>query len=278
MSKKVAIKGIGGSFHDQVASRIFGQSYQPFYCANFSEIANKVEEDDAEYGILAIENSLAGTILENYNILRDQYVEIVGEHYLQVDHNLLALPGQNIEHIETVISHEMALKQCKHFLDGTKIRNRQSYSDTASATKHIGLNGIRGMAAIGSLAAAKNYGLEVIYPNIQDNPRNYTRFLIIRKPQNTGIMQTANKATIIFSVENEAGKLALVLNYLNGKGINLTKIESVPQLNRPGKFDMITDLELPKNTSFKQILPELYQVVDEIKVLGTYEKAIEPWN
>jgi prephenate dehydratase len=275
--KKVAIRGIEGSFHDQVASSAFGSDYQAAFCSDFSEIARKVETEECDFGVMAIENSLAGTILENYNILRDNYIEIIGEKYLQIDHNLLALPGQRIQNIETVISHEMALKQCRKFLDTKEIVTRQSFADTASASQHIVHNQIKGTAAIGSLAAAKNYGLEILSTNIQDNPKNYTRFLIVQKPKTTGLSVKENKATIIFSVVNEAGKLALLLNFLHAKGINLTKIESVPQVNNPGKFDMITDLELSEKTNFKDILPELYQVVDEIKVLGIYTKASEPW-
>lgn len=278
MKNKVAIKGIGGSFHDQVASSLFGDNYLPNYCASFSDVIKNVRDEKVDYGIIAIENSLAGTILENYHLMRDGLIEIVGEHYLQIDHNLLALPGQRLQNIEIVISHEMALKQCRNFLDNSPIKKKQAFADTASATKHIGENRIKGVASIGSIAAANNYGLEVIEANIQDNPKNYTRFLVLQKPKTTGLSTEANKATIVFSVVNEAGKLASVLNYLHKKGINLTKIESVPQLNSPGKFDMITDLEIPSNENFKSILPDLYQLVEEIKILGIYEKATEPWK
>ena len=276
--KKIAIRGIGGSFHDQVASHVFGEEYPRIYCSNFADTIRNVETGECDFGVLAIENSLAGTILENYKLLRDSYVEIVGEKYLHIDHHLLALPGQRIADIETVISHEMALKQCRKFLDNSTIKNRHSFGDTATASKHIGFNQIKGTAAIGSITAARNYGLAVISSNIQDNPKNYTRFLIIQKPQIAGPPLEKNKATIIFSVLNEPGRLAKVLNFLNGKSINLTKIESVPHISNPGRFDMITDLELPSNAHFKSILPEIYQLVEEIKVLGVYEKEIEPWN
>jgi prephenate dehydratase len=276
--KYVAIRGINGSFHDQVSSKVFGESYQPFFCSNFSDVISKVEKGECDYGVLAIENSLAGSILENYHLLRNQYVEIIGEEYLEISHHLLALPGTGLQHIEKVISHEMALKQCGKFLDKTQIKDRQAFGDTATASQHISINQIKGTAAIGSDLAAKSYGLEVISSNIQDNSHNYTRFFIIQKPKNTGMRVHKNKATIIFSVEDGPGKLALVLNYLSAKGINLTKIESVPQFNNPGKFDMITDLELPKNEHFKDILPDLHRLVDEIKVLGIYDKVTEPQN
>ncbi|MBD3637618.1 MAG: prephenate dehydratase [Crocinitomicaceae bacterium] len=276
--KRVAIKGIGGSFHDQVARSIFGEKYQAIYCTNFSEMVDKLVSNEVELGVMAIENSLVGTLLENYTLIRHQPIEIIGEKYLKVDHNLLALPGQKVENISIVISHEMALKQCKNFLDSAGIKSRQSFSDTASASAHIGQNMVKGVASIASTLAAKNYGLEVLASNVQDNPKNYTRFLVIRKTNTTGMKLHEDKATIIFSVENAPGRLALVLNYLENKGINLTKIESVPKLNNPGKFDMITDLELPMGENFQQILPELYQLVDEIKLLGVYEKSAEPWE
>jgi len=278
MKTKVAIKGIGGSFHDQVAQDVFGQQYTPLFCKSFSDILRKVSAEEADYGVLAIENSLAGTILENYRLLRDNLIEITGERYLQIDHNLLALPGTKIDEIETVLSHEMALKQCQHFLDDQRIMNRKPYLDTASATQLIRANEMKGYAAIGSLEAATKYGLEVLSRNIQDNPRNYTRFLIIQKVNNKGLSLKKNKATIIFSVEDKTGRLAHVLNFLNSRGINLTKIESVPQLNQIGKFDMITDLQLPEGQQFKDILPDLYNYVEQIKVLGVYESANEPWN
>ncbi len=278
MKTKVAIKGIGGSFHDQVAQEVFGQQYTPLFCKNFSDIIRKVGTEEAEFGILAIENSLAGTILENYRLLRDNLIEITGEKYLQVDHNLLALPGTKIDEIETVVSHEMALKQCQHFLDTQHIMNRKNYLDTASATQLIRAKDMKGHASIGSIEAANKYGLEILFRNIQDNAKNYTRFLIIQKVDNKGLSLKKNKATIIFSVEDKVGRLAHVLNFLNSKGINLTKIESVPQLNQIGKFDMITDLELPNDQRFKDILPDLNNYVEQIKVLGVYESANEPWN
>jgi prephenate dehydratase len=276
--EKIAIRGVKGSFHDQVGKSIFGENYSADHCNTFGEIVSKVENEQCEFGILAIENSLAGTILENYNILRDSYVEITGEFYLQISHHLLALPGTGLQHIEKVMSHEMALKQCRKFLDKTNIKERLNFADTASATATVQEHKLKNVASIGSLEAAELYGLEVISSNVQDNPKNYTRFLVIRRPKTIGLNIDKDKATIVFSVNNEAGKLALALNFLNSKGINLTKIESVPQIQNPGKFDMITDLELPKNSNFKDVLPELYQVVEEIKVLGIYKKENEPWN
>jgi len=276
--KKVAIQGIKGSFHDHVATLIFGHDYTNLSCGSFSETVDMVENEKCDYGIIAIENSLAGTILENYKLLRDSYVEIIEERYLQIDHHLLAIPGQRLVDIDTVLSHEMALKQCRKFLNETSIKNQNSFRDTASASKYVGLNQIKGTAAIGSQKAAREYGLEVLASKIQDSTTNYTRFLVIQKPKVTGLSLEENKATIIFSVLNEPGKLALVLNYLNSKKINLTKIESVPHYNSLGTFDMITDLELPQHENFKAILPDLYQLVEEIKILGIYKKEKEPWN
>lgn len=276
MNTKVAIKGIGGSFHDQAAQDAFGQAYTPLFCRSFIDIIRKVSGEEADFGILAIENSLAGTILENYRLLRDNLIEITGERYLQIDHNLLALPGTQIDQIEAVFSHEMALKQCQQFLDKQGIINRKNYIDTASATQLIRANDMRRCAAIGSIEAAHKYGLEVLSKNIQDNPKNYTRFLIIQKVNNKGLSIVKNKATIIFSVEDKVGRLAHVLNFLNNRGINLSKIESVPQLNEIGKFDMITDLQLPEGQQFKDILPDLYNYVEQIKVLGVYERADQP--
>lgn len=276
MNTKVAIKGIGGSFHDQAAQDAFGQAYTPLFCRSFIDIIRKVSGEEADFGILAIENSLAGTILENYRLLRDNLIEITGERYLQIDHNLLALPGTQIDQIEAVFSHEMALKQCQQFLDKQGIINRKNYIDTASATQLIRANDMRRCAAIGSIEAAHKYGLEVLSKNIQDNPKNYTRFLIIQKVNNKGLSIVKNKATIIFSVEDKVGRLAHVLNFLNNRGINLSKIESVPQLNEIGKFDMITDLQLPEGQQFKDVLPDLYNYVEQIKVLGVYERADQP--
>lgn len=276
--RKIAIRGISGSFHDQVAKSEFGNQYESIFCSNFEETVNNVQSGECDFGVLAIENSLAGTILENYKLLRNGFAEIVGERYLHIDHYLLALPGQRLMDIETVISHEMALKQCRHFLDDSSIKNRVPFGDTATASRHIGINKLKKTAAIGSIDSAKKYGLEILSSKIQDDQRNYTRFLIIQKPKSSGFSTEKNKATIIFSVTNEPGKLALVLNFLHAKNINLTKIESVPHINNPGKFDMITDLELPKSENFRAILPELFQLVEEIKVLGIYDKETEPWN
>ena len=275
--KKVAIQGIKGSFHDQVATKIFGSEYEAVCCEKFQDIFNYLEEDQCDFGVLAIENTTAGTILENYKILRDSYVQIIGEAYCKIDLQLMALPGQERNEIDTVISHEMALKQCTHFLDEKQIFNRRSYRDTSSAAKHIGTNRIKGVYAIASEEAAKLYGLEIMSRNIQNNTKNYTRFLIIKKPSHSGLSTDKNKATIVFSVINEPGRLARVLSFLDKKKINLTKIESVPHFNNLGNFDMITDLEITDESDFKTVLPELNQLVDEIKILGIYNKEREPW-
>lgn len=275
--KKIAIQGIKGSFHDNVASQIFGAGYNGTYCSDFAETVRAVESNLCDYGVIAIENSLVGSILENYKLLRNAFVEIISEEYLKIEHHLLALPGQKITDIKAVISHEMALRQCRDFMDLHKITDRRSFRDTASAIRHIGVNRIEGLAAIGSREAGQIYGLEILANDIQNNGKNYTRFLVIKKQETDKTNSVGNKATIVFSVLNEPGKLAMVLDFLNKKKVNLTKIESVPHLTDLGKFDMITDLELPDNLSFKEIAPELNHLVEEIKILGIYDKKKEPW-
>lgn len=276
---KVSVLGSKSSYHDQVAESMFGMSYVPIFNSTFKEVISKVESGECQYGVLAIENSVAGTILDNYKMLRNSNVQIVGEKYLNIRHQLMAVPGQKLGDIHTIVSHPMAIKQCQNFIEALGVKNVVQVKDTASAAREISVAKKTGVAAIASEKTGRELVMEVLSTEVQDHQVNYTRFLTIEKKAHLSYdEQEFNKATIVFSVENAPGRLAMLLNYLDRKEINLTKIESIPQMNSAGSYDMVTDLEIGNKTDFKSIMPEVYQLVESIKVLGAYKKALEPWN
>lgn len=266
--KKISIQGHRGSFHDMVARDIFGSNSQILEKSSFEEVFEDVKSGKSDYGVVAIENSIAGSILENYDLLERYDLPIIGEYYLRIKHNLLALPGQSTSDIQEVHSHPMALKQCYPFLKKIQVKLVES-EDTAASAREIKEKKLTGVAAIAGDLAARLYGLEVLAAGIETDKQNYTRFLVISKTKKR--IKEANKSSIVVEVEHKPGSLAKVINCFAENNVNLTKIESRPIIGQPWEYRFYIDFELDAyGKKGTQVLDKVRSNSTHLKVLGSY--------
>lgn len=270
---KVSIQGYEGSFH-QVAARVFfGKEVEVIPCDTFRDVvkiaSNKKESDG---GVMAIENSIAGSILPNYNLLHKSNLLVVGEVYLQIRQNLLVNPGVKIEDIREVHSHTMALQQCYDFLDKYKWKLVET-EDTALSAKHVHQHKSKHIAAIASRLAAELYNLDVIAPNIHTQKNNYTRFLIL---QRSGLVNTepVDKASISFHTDHSKGSLARVLTRIAERGINLSKLQSFPLAGTDFKYAFHADLEFDSLDQFSSVMDEIKDCTEQVKIYGIYKRGV----
>lgn len=269
---KVAIQGIKGSFHHITANQYFGDDIILNECLSFDMMPKLLIDKKVDAIVMAIENSIAGAILPNYALLDEFNLKIVGEVYLPIQHQLMALKNQSINDIKEVWSHPMALNQCKVFLRKYPHIKLIEESDTAEVARLITKNQLKGVAAIASKKAAEIYQLTIISNNIQTNPENYTRFFILKKTSNnTAIF---NKVSIKFITKHQKGSLAEVLNILVKHQLNLTKIQSLPIIESPWEYSFFVDFLIDDSNLLNTVLEELENVVAEIKVLGKYKSVI----
>jgi len=271
--EKCLIQGYAGSFHESAMREYFGENtYMAVPCDSFDILARSLDEGKAPVALMAIENSIAGSILQNYRILREHELEIVGEQYLQIRHQLMALPGQKIEDIKTVISHPMALNQCLDFLNQYPTIERKEFSDTALAAKVIADNKSQAKAAIASKLAAEIYGLEILSSNIETVDSNYTRFFVVQKRKGN-LNLNINKASIYIMVQHERGSLLRVLSIINDRGINLSKLQSFPVLGALHKYYFYLDLEFTDLTQYNKCIQLLKEECISCEILGEYTNA-----
>ena len=269
---KVAIQGITTSFHEVAAQKYFGLAIEPVECWTFTELCESLKEGAADFAVMAIENSIAGSLLQNYGLLQEYNFSIIGEVYLRIEMNLMAIPGQKIGDISVVQSHPIAIRQCSKYLHemGAQVKLEEK-EDTAASAKEISEKQQMGYAAVANAAAAKKFGLEILARNIETNHNNFTRFVVLsREPQHKG---TNNKATLFFHLSHETGSLAKVLNVLAKYHINLTKIQSVPIVGKPYKYNFHVDVQWDKYESFQQAKNAVNEIALNLMVLGEYEKA-----
>lgn len=270
----IAIQGYEGSFH-QVAARVFyGKEVQVIPCDTFRELvktaSNKHKSDGA---VMAIENSIAGSILANYNLLQQSALTIVGEVYLQIRQNLLVNRGVQLEDIREVHSHTMALQQCYGFLDKHKWKLVET-DDTALSAKHIRQHRSKHIAAIASKLAAELYDLEVLAPNIQTLKNNYTRFLVLRRTGETGAVTKADKASVYFHTDHSRGSLARVLGEIAEGGINLSKLQSFPIPGTEFKYSFHADMEFNNLDQFRIVMERIRPMTAELRIYGVYAKGV----
>jgi len=271
---KIAIQGVQGCFHEEAARKFFGHRMEAVEANTFEVLADKVKSDnDIHYGIMAIENSIAGSILQNYRLLRENNFWISGEVYLRIVHNLMALPGQSIDDINEVASHPMALKQCVPFLKSYPHLKLTTHSDTAESAKEIKEGNIKGKAAIASATAAELYGLEILAPGIETSKTNYTRFFIISKESQFTSMGGADKASIYLRVPDQSGCLLKVLKIISDQNINVSKLQSYPVLNEISQYYFHLDLEFDHIGQYEHVIEELKEVTIALDELGIYKKA-----
>lgn len=278
--KRIAIQGINGAFHEIAARAYFeGEDVEIVSCQTFKDVFNAIDEDEDLLGIVAIENTIAGSLLPNHNLLRESGCLIIGEHKLRIEHNLAVLPGQKLEDITEVHSHPIALMQCDEFLDANKQMKAVESDDTASAAREIAENKQKGHAAICSKLAAEMYGLEIIAEGIETNKRNFTRFLIVAKPDLAYKMNRAmelNKSTIVFTLPHEEGSLSKVLTILSFYQMNLTKIQSTPIIGQEFEYQFYVALTFDNYERYRQSLEAIKPLTNEFKILGEYREAPAP--
>ncbi|MGY6743413.1 MAG: prephenate dehydratase [Cecembia sp.] len=266
---KIAIQGIPGSFHHQVVLDYFGNTSEISYYKTFEQVVKAVFEGKDQYAVLAIENSIAGAILPNYELIDRYGLSISGEYYLPISHNLMVLPGQKIEAIKEVRSHPMALLQCKKFFEAYPEVLLIDDIDTATVAKRIATDGLEGIGAIASKTAAAIYQLEILASDIQTVKDNFTRFIILKrgKPE---ITDGVNKVSLKITISNEKGSLAKLLTLLSDYGLNLSKIQSVPVIEKPWDYAFFIDAQFKEYVHFRSALEKIEQEGAEVKVLGEY--------
>lgn len=273
MATKIAIQGIKGSFHHQVAQEYFGKEVVVDECLSFEELVSSVLTGKSNQAVMAIENSIAGPIIPNYALIDKNNLHIIGEHYLDIHQNLMALKGQKIEDIEEVHSHPMALLQCMEFLKKYPHIKIVEDKDTAETARRIHQKQLKGIAAIASKVAAEMYDLEIIAPEIQTINNNMTRFVIINKEQSFVPENEINRASIKFELDHKRGSLAAVLNVMSDCKLNLTKIQSLPKIETPWKYSFFVDATFEKYEDYAKAKALINIMAEYFKILGEYKNT-----
>jgi len=275
MATKVSIQGYEGSFHQMAARQYFGKDVEVIPCATFREVikiaSNKKESNG---GVMAIENSIAGSILPNYTLLQKSSLRIVGEVYLPIKQHLLVNPGVQLEDIKEVHSHHMAIQQCMEFLDKFDWKLVET-EDTALSAKHIQQHKSKHIAGIAGKLASELFQLQIISPNIHTQKNNYTRFLILQRNEESRVIAGANKASVNFETDHSRGSLAKVLTKIAEGGINLSKLQSFPIAGTNFKYSFHADMEFDSVSQFTEVLDIIKSITEQVKVYGIYKNGKE---
>ena len=271
---KVAIQGIKGSYHHQVAINYFGEKIELFEFLSFDEVAASLANNNCNLGVMAIENSIAGSIIPNYALIDKLNLKIVGEYYININHQLMAMDGSEIEDLEIVASHPMALLQCKNFFKKYPKITLVEDKDTAEVAFKIQRDKIKKMGAIASVYASELYGLNILSKDIQNIKNNETRFVIVSK-RNLDNDSINDKASINFTLSHKTGSLAIILNILNDCNLNLTKIQSIPIIEIPWKYSFFIDTTYNSNDDLEKALKLIDEKSESLKVLGIYQNNVK---
>ncbi len=270
---QVAIQGVEGCFHEVAARNYFAdEEVQSIECATFDDLFERVEADKSLCGIVAIENTIAGSLLQNHELLRESNLAVVGEYKLRISHVLCALPGDTMESIREVHSHPIALMQCGDFLKRHPSFKVVERDDTAGSAREIAERGLHGHAAICSARAARRYGMEILEEGIETNKHNFTRFLVVAHTDTQSSMQTPqpDKASLVFSLQHARGSLSKVLTILSFYDINLTKIQSLPIIGHEWEYRFYIDLTFDDAVRYNQAVAAILPLVSDLKTLGEY--------
>ena len=273
MNKIIAIQGAEGSNHHKVARDFYGDDILLKECMSFDALVALLIEGSATDGVMAIENTIAGSIIPNYALIDSNNLHIVGEQYLNIHHHLMALPGQTIKSIKEVWSHPMALLQCKEFFKKYPHIKLVEDVDTAEVAKRISKENIKGVAAIAPKIAAEIFGLEVLEDDIQTIKDNSTRFVIVQTQKPTIAPDIINKASLKFQLNHKRGSLAALLNVLSDCKMNLTKIQSLPVIETPWKYSFFVDVTFDQITDYQKLVKIIEIMAEEFKILGTYKNG-----
>ena len=273
MTKPIAIQGIKGSFHHEVAQQYFNTDSDVVECMSFDNAVDSLLHGDTDYIVMALENSIAGSIIPNYALIDNYNLSVVGEYYLDVQHNLMALKGQSMLEIKEVHSHPMALLQCKVFFKDFPHIKLVEAKDTADVAKQISENSIKGIAAIASRKAAAIYSLEILKKSIQTIKHNETRFAIVKRENREIERKAINKASLKFELDHKRGSLATILNVMSDCKLNLTKIQSLPKIETPWKYAFFVDVTFKDYQDYEKALSIMQLMAENFKVLGEYKNA-----
>jgi len=267
---KIAIQGTIGSFHYEVAKNLYGKNHQFVECMDFNEIPILLQQNKIDIGIMAIENTIAGAILPNYALIDEYNLHILGEYYLPIEHHLMALPKQDVVDIKEVWSHPMALLQCRKYFRTQAHIKLVEEKDTAEMAKIIQQKKLKGIAAIAGYEAAKIYGLKIMAESIQTNKINATRFVVLDANHNQNL-DSFTKSSIRFTLHHKAGSLVDVLQILKSYKLNMSKIQSLPVIDKPWEYAFFVDVLVGDVNLYKQALQEIAELVTELKILGEYK-------
>lgn len=273
MINKVAIQGVKGSFHHIVSQQFFEKPVETIDCLTFDRVVDALITEECDSAIMALENSIAGSIIPNYALIDKYNLHMVGEHYLDIQHNLMALPNQSIADIKEVYSHPMALLQCKEFFRLYPHIKLIEDKDTAEVAERIQKHKLKEVAAIASGMAAEIFKLEVLAKSIQTIKHNETRFVIVKRTNSEVPEIEINKASIKFETDHKRGSLATILNVMSDCKLNLTKIQSLPIVETPWKYSFFVDITFENYSDFKKAKSIIDIMAEGFKVLGEYKNA-----
>ena len=275
MKKKVAIQGIAGSYHD-IAARNYheGEEIEIIPCNTFRDVITTIKKDPSVLGMMAIENTIAGSLLQNHELIRESGLSVTGEYKLRISHSLVALPGTSIHDITEVNSHPIALMQCTDYLDTLPNAKVVEKEDTAMSARWISENQLKGHAAICGKLAAQIYKMEVLAEGIETNKRNFTRFLAIADRWTADeMLRGTDKSSLVFALPHTSGSLSKVLSVLSFYDMNLSKIQSLPIIGREWEYLFYIDLTFTDFTRYKQALDAIRPLTKDLKILGEYAEG-----
>ncbi|MBC7617324.1 MAG: prephenate dehydratase [Pedobacter sp.] len=268
---RVAIQGIKASFHEEAAFKFFGKDIETIECSSFKQTCDSLVKGDADFVIMAIENSIAGSLLPNYTLIREYNFAVTGEVYLPIQLHLMALPGIKFEDIKFATSHPIAIRQCIDFFDDYPHIQVIESNDTAACAKKIKEEQLTDTVAIANTLAAELYGLNIIERRIESNKKNYTRFLILEKDKKEDTNEI-NKASICFQVGNHVGALSKVLNLFAELNVNLTKIQSMPVLGKRNEYYFYVDMEWTSMENYDTAIRKALKYTVNFNIMGEYMK------
>ena len=275
--RKIAIQGVKGSYHDIAAHKYFKDEEIELICCNtFEEVFAQMKKDSDVIGVIAIENTIAGSLLHNYELLRESGATIIGEHKLRISHSIMCLPGEDWGTLTEVNSHPVALAQCREFLQEHPQLKVVETEDTAASAREIKEKGLKGHAAICSKYAAGLYGMKILQEGIETNKHNFTRFLAVCDPWTADELKDRskiNKASIVFSTPHSEGSLSQVLSIFSFYKINLTKIQSLPIIGREWEYMFYVDVMFDDYLKYKQSIDAVNPLTKALKILGEYAEG-----
>ncbi len=274
MKKVIGIQGIQGSFHHLVAQQYYGEDVQVKECMSFQELVQRLVNDETQEAVMAIENSIAGSILPNYALIDENNLHVIGEHYIPIAMNMMALKGQKIDQIKKVYSHPMALLQCKEFFKRYPYIKLIEDADTAEVARRISEKQSKHVAALASTAAAAIFGLDILAADIHTKKSNATRFLIISKTKKEPNGEKIDKASLKFELESRTGSLVSVLNIMRDFELNMTKIQSMPIIETPWKYSFFIDVTFDDYERFSKAMEVLRMMTEQLRIFGTYKNNV----